>query len=158
MYVNTVANSFMLHLYVQHYFYNIIFKVKHTLCIAWGSDRLPPNENFLVCTGCGDFVSFVQWAYYRGIQTQPNIKIVMKTSFLLATVFYSIGVCFHVCTENWIQCSLYLQAVLSLSIIWHRDKKLDHLKHKAHPNSINQFGAYLQEINHQCLSVEKTAY
>jgi hypothetical protein len=40
MYINSVANSVML--YLQHYFYNIIFKIKHKLCIASGAAPPPP--------------------------------------------------------------------------------------------------------------------
>jgi len=47
MYINAVANSVMLQLYLQHDFYIIIFKVKHKLCITSGSS--PCNDEFWVC-------------------------------------------------------------------------------------------------------------
>jgi hypothetical protein len=37
MYVNAVADSVMLQLYLRHDFYNVIFKIKHKLYIASGS-------------------------------------------------------------------------------------------------------------------------
>jgi hypothetical protein len=48
MYINAVANSVMLHLYLGHDFYNIIFKIEHKLYIASGSGPPPPpaNEKF----------------------------------------------------------------------------------------------------------------
>jgi hypothetical protein len=46
MYTNAVANSVMLHLYLRHAFYNIIFKIKHKLYIASGSaPRSPQMKN-----------------------------------------------------------------------------------------------------------------
>jgi hypothetical protein len=44
MYINAVAGSVIL--YSQHDFYNIIFKIKHKLYIASGSDP-PPQEKIL---------------------------------------------------------------------------------------------------------------
>jgi hypothetical protein len=44
MYINAVAKSVML--YLQHDFYNIIFKVTHKLHTALGS--VPPKEKFWV--------------------------------------------------------------------------------------------------------------
>jgi hypothetical protein len=40
MYLNAVADSVML--YLQHYFCNIIFKIKHKLYIASGTASPPP--------------------------------------------------------------------------------------------------------------------
>ena len=48
MYVNVGANSVTLHLYAQHDFYIIIFKMKHKFYIA--SESAPSNEKFWVCT------------------------------------------------------------------------------------------------------------
>jgi hypothetical protein len=44
MYINAVANSFMLQLYLWYDIYNIILKIKHKLYIhsLWGSASLPP--------------------------------------------------------------------------------------------------------------------
>jgi hypothetical protein len=42
MCINAVADSVMF--YLQHDFYNIIFKIKRKLCIASGS--APPKEKF----------------------------------------------------------------------------------------------------------------
>jgi hypothetical protein len=42
MYINTVANSVMLQLYLGHAFYNTIFKIKYKLYIAAGSAPPPP--------------------------------------------------------------------------------------------------------------------
>jgi hypothetical protein len=43
MYINAVANSAML--YLRHYFYNIIFNIKHKLYIASGSAPPPPPRD-----------------------------------------------------------------------------------------------------------------
>jgi hypothetical protein len=42
MCINAVANSVML--YLQHDFHNIIFKIKHELCIISGSATPPPPQ------------------------------------------------------------------------------------------------------------------
>jgi hypothetical protein len=42
MYINAVADSVML--YLQHDFYNIIFKIKHKLCVVSGSAPHPPAK------------------------------------------------------------------------------------------------------------------
>jgi hypothetical protein len=42
MYINEVADSVML--YLQHDFYNIIFKMEHKLDIALGSAPPPPKK------------------------------------------------------------------------------------------------------------------
>jgi hypothetical protein len=42
MYINAVADSVML--YLQHDFYNIIFKIKHKLYIALGSAPTPQQK------------------------------------------------------------------------------------------------------------------
>jgi hypothetical protein len=47
MYINAVADSVME--YLQHDFYNMIFKIKHKLCIAAGPAP-PPKEKFWVRT------------------------------------------------------------------------------------------------------------
>jgi hypothetical protein len=46
MYINAVADSVML--YLQHDFYNIIFKIKHKLYTASGYAPPPPRKN----SGC----------------------------------------------------------------------------------------------------------
>jgi hypothetical protein len=43
MYINAVADSVMLQLYLRHGFYNIIFKIKQTIYIASGSAPPPPQ-------------------------------------------------------------------------------------------------------------------
>jgi hypothetical protein len=43
MYINTVADSVML--YLQHDFYNIIFKIKHESYIATGLAPPPPRKH-----------------------------------------------------------------------------------------------------------------
>jgi hypothetical protein len=61
MYINAVANSVMLQLYLRHDFYNVLFKIKHKLFIASGSG--PPTKN----SGCASAVDvtlndvYVKW-------------------------------------------------------------------------------------------------
>ena len=46
-YINTVANSVMLQVYLGHDFYNMIFKMKHKIYIALGLEPPPPpSEKF----------------------------------------------------------------------------------------------------------------
>ena len=47
MYINEVADSVMLQLYLQHDFYNIIFKIKPKLYIDTGSATVPPQGKLL---------------------------------------------------------------------------------------------------------------
>jgi hypothetical protein len=58
MYINAVAGSAML--YLQHDFYNIVFKTKHKLCIASGSGPRPPRKN----PGCGPDRSITEDFFY----------------------------------------------------------------------------------------------
>jgi hypothetical protein len=48
MYISAVAGNVIL--YLQHEFYNMIFKIKHKLHTASGSPPPPPKEKFWVCT------------------------------------------------------------------------------------------------------------
>jgi len=49
VYTNAVASSIELLLYLWHDFYNMVFEIKHTLCIASGLGTHPPSKKFWVC-------------------------------------------------------------------------------------------------------------
>jgi len=49
MYVNVVANSVMLQLYLRHDFYSISFKIKQIIYNLRFSPPLTPIKKFLVC-------------------------------------------------------------------------------------------------------------
>ena len=44
-YINTVANSVMLQLYLRHDFYNVIFKINNKFCSLRVSCTPPPTNN-----------------------------------------------------------------------------------------------------------------
>jgi hypothetical protein len=67
MYINAVADSVMF--YLQHGFYNIIFKIKHKLYIASGSapHPTPQGKNFR-CAPAADYMNQTLyktfWAFF----------------------------------------------------------------------------------------------
>jgi len=77
-YINAVAKSVMLHIYLQHDSYNIIFKCKHKLHTALGSAPTPPIK--ILGAYMNNNVppimkkSYIKCNLYLIIQTECSVK------------------------------------------------------------------------------------
>jgi hypothetical protein len=77
IYINEVANSVML--YVQHEFYNLIFKIKHKLHIPQGRPLPPTKEKFWVHTSDGCPLILLYFVTQQELHTESlSIKHKMK--------------------------------------------------------------------------------
>jgi hypothetical protein len=77
MYINAVAKSVMF--YLQHYFYNIIFKITHKLCMASGSVSLPKEIFWVRAWSKAPTISPVWNDFHAGNFHVPSLTSVLRT-------------------------------------------------------------------------------